>query len=242
MFETTASTLAGAGKDTMLGASWNASCTTVEGVGVAEYFIDRNPAYFAMLLYLLRMGRLHEPPHIPKGVLYRTSPRGCSIARRSTTTSLAASEPRAGASSTATSSTWSCPHQGENQGTGPLSVRRTTKGVASCTVNWMLEERRLVYLYHALVNDKAYLDASTLLVAARERPLRCSDGVAAFSTLTSDLHHCFRVAHDRLAKNGGERGEVVADGGKREKRGLRRVEKEEYEDKLRIFGFNGDPN
>uniref|UniRef100_A0A0D9W6T5 BTB domain-containing protein n=1 Tax=Leersia perrieri TaxID=77586 RepID=A0A0D9W6T5_9ORYZ len=133
VFETTTTTLANAGRESMLGAlldsSWNLASPAAAGGGggggsVAEYFIDRNPACFAVLLDLLRTGSLH---------------------------------------------------------------------------------RRPVSLGHSQVNDVAYLDESTLLVAARERRLgKCDDdggGMAAFSAASGDLRHRFRVAHARQPKS-----------------------------------------
>ena len=74
LFETTTTTLANAGRNSMLGAlldaSWNVSSSS-PGSGVAEYFVDRNPACFAVLLDLLRTGSLHVPPHLPEKLLYR---------------------------------------------------------------------------------------------------------------------------------------------------------------------------
>uniref|UniRef100_J3LEP6 BTB domain-containing protein n=1 Tax=Oryza brachyantha TaxID=4533 RepID=J3LEP6_ORYBR len=75
VFETTASTLASAGRDTMLGAmldaSWNRGGEGGGEGGVEEYFIDRDPECFAVLLDLLRTGALHVPPHVDDGVLCR---------------------------------------------------------------------------------------------------------------------------------------------------------------------------
>lgn len=77
VFETTASTLASAGRDTMLGAmidaSWNhGGGGDGDGEGGAdEYFIDRDPECFAVLLDLLRTGSLHVPPQLPEKLLYR---------------------------------------------------------------------------------------------------------------------------------------------------------------------------
>jgi hypothetical protein len=72
VFETTTDTLAIVGRDTMLGAmlssSWNAPASS--GGGVAEYFIDRDPTSFAVLLDLLRTGALHLPPGLPLPALY----------------------------------------------------------------------------------------------------------------------------------------------------------------------------
>jgi len=63
--------------------------------------------------------------------------------------------------------------------------------------NWMLEERAPVRsLAHAPLNDA---------VAAWDWRGRCGDdgggGVAAFSTLTGNLRHCFRVAHGRQPRS-----------------------------------------
>lgn len=67
LFETTSTTLANAGRESMLGAllddSWNP--------GQDEYFLDRNPACFSILLDLLRTGALHIPANIPEKLLYR---------------------------------------------------------------------------------------------------------------------------------------------------------------------------
>lgn len=206
VFETTAATLASAGRDTMLGAmldaSWKAGCTTAEaaagGVGVAEYFIDRDPACFAVLLNLLRTGGLHVPPHIPEGVLCREALYyGLLDHVRAARWGefdgdrlrLAASVPGR------------APGDGTAVRAAPDGGCCVAHGGAVRVYNWMLEERRPVYLDHAPVNDAAYLDASTLLVAARERPGRRDGGVAAFSTLTGDLRHRFRVAHDRQARS-----------------------------------------
>jgi hypothetical protein len=74
VFDTTTTTLANAGRDSMLGAlldsSWNVSRSSGGG-GVVEYFIDRNPACFAVLLDLLHTGSLHVPPHLPEKLPYR---------------------------------------------------------------------------------------------------------------------------------------------------------------------------
>jgi hypothetical protein len=70
-------------------------------------------------------------------------------------------------------------------------------GGAVRVYSWLMEERAPVRLDHAPVNDAAYLDAATLLVAARERPRDGGGGVAAFCALTGELRRRFRVAHDR---------------------------------------------
>ncbi|KAL5213297.1 hypothetical protein ABZP36_024144 [Zizania latifolia] len=133
--------------------------------------------------------------------------RGRSAARRSTTGSSTASAPHGGGGFEGDRLRLAASVAGRTPGDG-TAVRAAPDG--GCCVahggvvrvyNWMLEERRPVYLDHAPVNDAAYLDEATLLVAARERPGRRDGGVAAFSALTGDLHHRFRIAHDRQVRS-----------------------------------------
>ncbi|KAI8004567.1 BTB/POZ domain-containing protein [Camellia lanceoleosa] len=69
-FETTSTTLANAGRNSFFGAmfdhQWN-----LQTLNSDEFFIDRNPDCFAILLDLLRTGELYIPSHIPEKLLYR---------------------------------------------------------------------------------------------------------------------------------------------------------------------------
>ncbi|XP_062219618.1 BTB/POZ domain-containing protein At2g24240-like [Phragmites australis] len=200
VFETTAATLASAGRDTMLGAmldaSWNGGYAA--GSGAAEYFIDRDPACFAVMLDLLRTGGLHVPPGVPEAMLYREAlyyglldrVRAARLGEfDGDRLHLSASVPGR------------APGDGTAVRAAPDGGCCVAHGGAVRVYNWMLEERRPVYLDHAPINDAAYLDAATLLVAARERPGRGDGGVAAFSALTAGLRHRFRVAHDRQVRS-----------------------------------------
>ncbi|KAG0533834.1 hypothetical protein BDA96_04G227000 [Sorghum bicolor] len=208
VFETTAATLASAGRDTMLGAmldaSWNACRDdAIDGGGAAaEYFIDRDPASFAVLLDLLRTGGLHVPPGVPEATLYREAlyyglldrVRAARLGEfDGDRLCLSASVPGR------------APGDGTAVRAAPDGGCCVAHGGAVRVYNWMLEERRPVYYPgHAPVNDAAYLDAATLLVAARERPGRRDGddgGVAAFSALTGELRHRFRVAHGRQPRS-----------------------------------------
>ncbi|BBH08602.1 hypothetical protein Prudu_020836 [Prunus dulcis] len=70
IFETTATTLANAGRNSMFGAmfdeNWN-----LQSDNSNEYFIDRNPDCFAVLLDLLRTQELHIPANMSEKLLYR---------------------------------------------------------------------------------------------------------------------------------------------------------------------------
>ncbi|KAF2945812.1 hypothetical protein DAI22_02g244700 [Oryza sativa Japonica Group] len=206
VFETTASTLASAGRDTMLGAmidaSWNhGGGGDGDGEGGAdEYFIDRDPECFAVLLDLLRTGGLHVPPHVADGVLCREALYYGLLDR----VRAARWGPFDGDRlRLAASVAGSAAGDGTAVRAAPDGGCCVAHGGAVRVYNWVMEERRAVHLDHAPVNDAAYLDEATLLVAARERPGtgRRDGGVAAFSALTGDLRHRFRVAHDRHVRS-----------------------------------------
>ncbi|KAG8071422.1 hypothetical protein GUJ93_ZPchr0006g42718 [Zizania palustris] len=201
VFETTAATLAGAGRDSMLGAmldaAWNQGAEG-EGEGVAEYFVDRDPECFAVLLDLLRTGGLHVPPQITEGALCREALYYGLLDR---VRAARWGEFEGDRLRLAASVAGRAPGDGTAVRAAPDGGCCVAHGGVVRVYNWMLEERRPVYLDHAPVNDAAYLDEATLLVAARERPGRRDGGVAAFSALTGDLHHRFRIAHDRQIRS-----------------------------------------
>ncbi|KAL7224262.1 hypothetical protein ACSBR1_025680 [Camellia fascicularis] len=70
IFETTATTLANAGRNSLFSAmfdeNWNLQTHNFD-----EYFIDRNPDCFAVLLDLLRTGELCIPSNIPEKLLHK---------------------------------------------------------------------------------------------------------------------------------------------------------------------------
>ncbi|KAH0774395.1 hypothetical protein KY290_011532 [Solanum tuberosum] len=70
-FETTATTLAGAGRNSYFGAMFDENWNLHSDGSITELFIDRNPDYFGVLLDLLRTGELYIPPKIDKKHLYR---------------------------------------------------------------------------------------------------------------------------------------------------------------------------
>ncbi|KAF7100080.1 hypothetical protein CFC21_101637 [Triticum aestivum] len=193
VFETTVDTLTGAGEGTMLCAMmdpcWNAAGAAGTAGGVPEYFIDRDPACFASLLDMLRTGELHVPAGVPERVLFREANyyglldrvRAARIGELDLKrVRLAASVP-----------------PGRVTADRPI-VRAAPDGGCCVThthdttvrvYNWMLEERRPVCLTPAVsrVRDAAYLGPSSLLVGGL--------GMAAFSALTGDLSHHFRLAN-----------------------------------------------
>ncbi|KAI4976936.1 hypothetical protein ZWY2020_050543 [Hordeum vulgare] len=167
----------------MMDPCWNAGGASTTG-GVPEHFIDRDPACFVSLLDLLRTGELHVPVGIPERVLFREAlyygvldrVRATRIGKLDINRiHLTASVP-SGRLPTVRPAVRAAPDGGCCV-TQPAAVR---------LYNWMVEERRPCATPVAPVRDAAYLCASTLLVRGF--------GMAAFSVLTGDLSHHFRLA------------------------------------------------
>ncbi|KAI3884176.1 hypothetical protein MKX03_013089 [Papaver bracteatum] len=71
IFETTATTLATARRNSVFGAMFDDEWNLQPGDVNKEYFIDRNPDCFSVLPDLLGISELHVPPNIPEKLLYR---------------------------------------------------------------------------------------------------------------------------------------------------------------------------
>ena len=69
VFETTSTTLANAGRDSMLGAMLDENWNLLDNG--SEKFMDRNADCFSVILDLLRTGELYIPQNIPDKLLYR---------------------------------------------------------------------------------------------------------------------------------------------------------------------------
>lgn len=200
IFETTSTTLANAGRHSLLGAllddSWNPQQPAAGGGG--EYFIDRNPACFAVLLDLLRTGELHVPPNVPERLLYREAlfyglldhvraarwgPFDGNLLRL------------------ATSVAGRAPGDGTAIRAGPDGGCCVAHGSMVHVYDWMLEEHRPISLDYQQVNDVGYLDAQCIVVTARERLGKGDGGMGVFCSSTGELRHRFRVAHDHQVKS-----------------------------------------
>ncbi|PKA49224.1 BTB/POZ domain-containing protein [Apostasia shenzhenica] len=206
IFETTATTLANAGRSSMLGAllddDWNVRPPTPpagDGVnGDGDYFIDRNPACFAVLLDLLRTGELHIPPNLPEKLLYREALFYGLLdhVRRARWGSFDGDRLRLSTSIA-----------GRAPGDG-TAIRASPDGgccVAHSSVvhvyDWMLDEHQPINLDYQQINDVGYMDSGNIVVTARERPGRADGGMGLFSSASGDLRHRFHVSHDNHPKS-----------------------------------------
>ncbi|KAI3880863.1 hypothetical protein MKW92_026822 [Papaver armeniacum] len=190
IFETTATTLANAGRNSMFGAmfddQWNLRPREVND----EYFMDRNPECFSVLLDLLRTDELHVPPHIPEKLFYREALYyglldNVRIAKWGRLN---------GNKLKLTSSVQGpAPH-------GCTAIRASPDGgfaVAHGSIvhvyNWMLEERDTLNLDYRIVNDIAWIDSENIVVSAGQRLGKGDGAVGLFSSSTGDLRHTYEA-------------------------------------------------
>ncbi|KAI0511273.1 hypothetical protein KFK09_011898 [Dendrobium nobile] len=195
IFETTTTTLANAGRNSMLGAllddDWNLRSST------GEYFIDRNPACFGVLLDLLRSGELHLPPNISEKLLYREALfYGLLDHVRS-----ARWGPFDGNRlHLAASVAGGAPGDGTAVRASPDGGCCIAHGSVAHVYDWMLDEHHPINLDYQQINDVGYIDSGNIVVTARERPGRADGGMGLFSSSSGELRHRFRVSHDNKVK------------------------------------------
>ncbi|XP_052199531.1 BTB/POZ domain-containing protein At2g24240-like [Diospyros lotus] len=197
IFETTATTLAIAGRNSFFGAmfdeDWNLQTDNSE-----ERFIDRNPDCFAILLDLLRTGELYIPQNIPEKLLYREAQfyglldhvRAAKWGqfdgnRLRFSLSIAGQAPGDGTAIRA----------------GPDGSCCVAHGSMVHVYDWMLEEHPPINLDYQRVNDVGWMDPKTIIVSACERLGRGGGGMALFKASTGELKHRFQVSHEDQVKS-----------------------------------------
>ncbi|KAF7152020.1 hypothetical protein RHSIM_Rhsim01G0034600 [Rhododendron simsii] len=187
-FETTATTFAVAGRNSFFGAlfdeNWNLQTDQSN-----EYFINRDPDCFGVLLNLLRTGELCTPHHIPEKLLYREAMFY-------------------GLLDHVRSAKWG-PFDGNrlrfsqsitNYAADFGTVIRASPHGGCCVAHnnvvrvydWMLEEHPPVNLDFQEVNDVGWIDEETFVVGASERQ-GGGGGMGLFSASTGELRHRFQV-------------------------------------------------
>lgn len=198
IFETTSTTIANAGRDSMLGALLHDHWNVRPAAAVPEYFIDRNPACFGVLLDLLRSGELNVPINIPNKLLYREALFY-------------------GILDHVRAARWGAFDGDRLQLAGTVSGRAPGDGTAvraspdgGCCIahgsmvhvyDWMLEEHPPISLDYQHINDVGYIDSNNIVVTARERLGKGDGGIGLFSSSNGELRHRFRVSHDNQCKS-----------------------------------------
>lgn len=195
-FETTATTLAAAGRDSFFGAFFDENWGLINNPG--EFFIDRNPDCFSILLDLLRTGDLHIPPNVPEKLLYReASFYGLIDHVRSAKWGqfdgnrlrlLKSVKGRA-------------PGDGTAIRAGPDGGTAVAHGSMVHVFNWMLEEHPPINLDYQRVNDVGWMNPDSLVISASEKLGTMDGGMGLFTSSTGELRHKFKVKHRNQVKS-----------------------------------------
>ncbi|KAI3893085.1 hypothetical protein MKX03_035875 [Papaver bracteatum] len=189
VFETTATTLASAGRSSMFGAmfddEWNLQPKRDEN---EEYFIDRNPDCFSVLLDLLRTGELYVPSHIPEKLFYREALYYGLLHNVRTAKTCKLDSNRLKLTSSV---------RGQDPG-NCSAIRASPDG--GCAVahggivhvyDWMLEEYPSLHLEYQSINDVGWIDLKNIVISSS------SGGMGLFSSSTGELRHRYKSDYEK---------------------------------------------
>ncbi|KAK6942292.1 Potassium channel tetramerization-type BTB domain [Dillenia turbinata] len=197
IFETTSTTLANAGRNSFFGAlfdrNWNLNPEIPQ-----EYFIDRNPNCFAILLDLLRTGELYIPSNVPEKLLYReASFYGLLDHVRSAKwgqfdgNRLKFSKSVAGRA----------PGDGTAIRAWPDGGCLVAHGSMVHVYDWMMEEHGPINVDYQRVNDVCWVDSENFVVSVCEKLGRGDGGIGLFNASSGELRYKFKVVHENQNKS-----------------------------------------
>ncbi|KAE8714012.1 BTB/POZ domain-containing protein [Hibiscus syriacus] len=200
IFQTTATTLANAGRDSFFGALFDDNWDLLQQQpnGRQEYFIDRNPDCFAVLLDLLRTGDLCIPSNVPERLLYREAVFYGLIdhVRSAKWGPFDGNRLRLSRSVTGRA-----PGDGTAIRAGPDGGCCVAHGSMVHVFDWMLEEHPPINLDYQRVNDIGWVNAENVLISACGRLGKGDGGMGLFNSSTGDLRNKFNVVHDNQIKS-----------------------------------------
>lgn len=198
IFDTTSTSLANAGRNSIFGAMFDENWNFQSKYVSEEYFIDRNPSCFAVLLDLLRTGELHMPSDIPEKLLYREALFY-------------------GLLDHVRSAKWGHFDGNRLHLSGYMTGRAPGDGTAiraspdgGCAVahgsmvhvyNWMLDEHPPINLDYQRVTDVGWIDCDNIVITACERLGREDGGMGLFSSRTGELRYKFQIKHEGQMKS-----------------------------------------
>ncbi|KAG5569449.1 hypothetical protein H5410_059215 [Solanum commersonii] len=194
IFETKATTLAVAGKNSFFRAMFDENWNLQSDAAITEHFIDRNPDYFGVLLDLLRTGELYIPPKIDKKFLYREAEYygildhvrsaecdtfdGNRLRLAKSITGLSAGDGKFTPAIRADPNGWCCVSQGN----------------VVHVYNWMLEEHPTINLDYRKVNDVCWVDSENIVVSSDEKI--ANGGMGLFRASTGELRYKFQATDE----------------------------------------------
>ncbi|XP_050371281.1 BTB/POZ domain-containing protein At2g24240-like [Argentina anserina] len=197
IFETTATTLANAGRNSLFGAmfddSWN-----LQSDNTNEYFIDRNPDCFAVLLDLLRSNELCVPANMSEKLLYREALYYGVLDHVRSAKWGPFDGNRLWLSRTVAGQ---APGDGTAIRAGPDGGCCVAHGCMVHVYDWMLDEHPPINLDYQTVNDVGWLDSENIVVSVCERMGRGDGGIGLFSSSSGELRDKFQVSHENQVKS-----------------------------------------
>ncbi|XP_026430872.1 BTB/POZ domain-containing protein At2g24240-like [Papaver somniferum] len=190
IFETTATTLANAGRNSMFGAMFDDQWKLRPGEVNEEYFIDPDPKCFSVLLNLLRTVKLHVPLNMPEKFVYeealyygllenvKAAKWGRFDGNKLELKSSVKGPP---------------PHDCTAIRASPDGGCAVAHGSIVDVYNWILEEQQPLNLNSGKVNDIAWVDSENIVVTANQKLGDGYGGMGLFSSSTGDLKHRYKV-------------------------------------------------
>ncbi|KAM5548193.1 BTB/POZ domain-containing protein [Rosa sericea] len=200
IFETTATTLANAGRNSLFGAmfddSWNLQ--QLDNNNSNDYFIDRNPDCFAVLLDLLRTNELCVPTNMSEKLLYREAVYYGLLDHVRSAKWGPFDGNRLWLSRTVAGQ---APGDGTAIRAGPDGGCCVAHGCMVHVYDWMLDEHPTINLDYQRVNDVGWLDSENIVVSVCERLGRGDGGMGLFSSSSGELRDKFQVSHENQVKS-----------------------------------------
>ncbi|GAV83114.1 K_tetra domain-containing protein, partial [Cephalotus follicularis] len=198
IFETTATTLANAGRNSYFGSlfddNWNLKSSSNEEF----FFIDRNPDCFAIFLDLLRTGDLHIPSNIPEKLVHREA---LFYGLLDHVRSAKWSPFDGNRLRLSRSVTGRAPGDGTAIRAGPDGGCCVAHGSMVHVFDWMMEECPPMNLDYQRVNDVGWIGRDNVVISACERLGSSDGGMGLFSVSSGQLKYKFQVSHDNQAKS-----------------------------------------
>ncbi|CAI9098850.1 OLC1v1035573C1 [Oldenlandia corymbosa var. corymbosa] len=197
IFETSATTLANAGRNSLFGAMFDDNWNFHPGHTITEHFIDRNPDCFAVLLDLLRTGELYLPSNMPEKLLYREA---LFYGLLDHVRSAKWGQFDGNRLKLSGSVTGRAPGDGTAIRAGPDGGCCVAHGSMVHVYDWMLEEHPTINLDYQRVNDACWIDPESIVISACERLGRGDGGMGLFNASTGELRYKFDVKHENQVK------------------------------------------
>lgn len=197
LFVTSSTTIANAGSDSMLSAMIGDNWRTNSSASAEDFFIDRNPAYFSVLLDLLRTGELHIPSGMSEKALHREALFYGIL-----------DHVRAAKWGPLDGNRLECVTSICGRATGDATAIRAAQDGGCCVAHgpmlhvydWSMEEQIPLTLDYVNVNDAGFLNPQRVVICTCERGDK-TGGMALFNVKTGRIEHRYEVCHSGQQKN-----------------------------------------